>query len=395
LQAYYHLEDWWAAGEPEGEFDVELLPFEHQLFARRDKPAAFEHYRAALLSYYEQAVLRAPMSSLVRSYLRRLHAMDASALKAFVEAGEDAVERFVEQRNNAYRRVRPLLDTPPPQDRAQHEAELRTVLSAWVDYFECDLPLWFLGVTGKALSSGLIEPTAFGGPNSSTAQGSLADSVAAAIVDTPLAAIFDEAYSAKLRNIVQHNDFRVDAGRDGALRIVSLTAGEVFSEDEVRGRLFAQQSLGEAVATGMRWARHVLLAPETTALAQEGFVGAAFAADADGPVIALLQLWCFRDLDPLGSWLDSAEIVVLPHSDEEEEVRIGEHGVSIGPAISTGPLGDSIRERGWVRVMRIPIAPALGLGHPTYDVTPARRYEVVGPLDDHWIPATVAARSPL
>ena len=74
-----------------------------------------------------------------------------------------------------------------------------------MDYYECDLPLWFLGVLGKALTDGTVKPDAFGGPSTRTAQGNLVGQVSPALQGTPLAALVADAYDADLRNTVGHN----------------------------------------------------------------------------------------------------------------------------------------------------------------------------------------------
>jgi hypothetical protein len=111
------------------------------------------------------------------------------------------------------------------------------------------------------------------------------------------------------------------------------------------------------------------------------------------PTVALGQLWCFRDLDPAGTWLDTTELVITVHPDGTEQVNIGEFHMSIGGPV-TPVLGAALLEHGWVRVLRQPVAPALGLGHPEHMHPDGARYEVVGAWDEHCVPVQLASPRP-
>lgn len=76
-------------------------------------------------------------------------------------------------------------------------------------------------MVGRAYQTGNIDPSAFGGPTTAVAQGSLVDSVALAVKGTPLAPLLERAYIPQLRNAVGHNSYEIVFG-DGPTE--SLTA---------------------------------------------------------------------------------------------------------------------------------------------------------------------------
>ena len=136
------------------------------------------------------------------------------------------------------------------------------------------------------------------------------------------------------------------------------------------------------------WAREVLLTPHGDRFAQRGVVGAAYGVvpgEVEQPVVVLLQLWCFRDLDTAGSWLDRAVAWVDDQPNDRCTVHVGDYAESHGERLPATFLDPAIRS-GWIQVRRLPVAPALGLGHPTITLTDERAYEIVGPADEHWVP---------
>ena len=116
LQAFFHLEEWYAAGKPPGELNVGALPSEHRILAAVDGPA-FEHYRAAMLSYYEQSILQRQPAAIIRSLLRRVLANDPDGLRAFIDAADGGMVRYIQQRSNAYRPLRESYSTATPPYR--------------------------------------------------------------------------------------------------------------------------------------------------------------------------------------------------------------------------------------------------------------------------------------
>ncbi len=207
VQAFFDLEEWFSAGKPPGKLDLATLPREHRVLAGLDGPA-FEYYRSCMLGLFEQAVLWRPAVAAIRSLLARARGLDPAGYDAFIEQAWGAHPRFAAQRNNAYRQLRALPEHPGQDDDVRHR--LRTQLKAWADYYEVDFVLWFLGVLGKGLTGGAVRPGAFGGPDTTTAQGSLADQVGEALAGTPLQALHITAYDRDLGNVARHNDYGVD-----------------------------------------------------------------------------------------------------------------------------------------------------------------------------------------
>jgi hypothetical protein len=133
----------------------------------------------------------------------------------------------------------------------------------------------------------------------------------------------------------------------------------------------------------------VLLTPYRRALEQCGVLISGYGTDADRlPLVVLLQLWCFRDLDPLGVWLDSAALTITRLPDGKEEVQFTDALKIKGePVMATG-FGDSLREHECAKVVRLGVIPSLGLAYPDIDVPGAGTYEIVSPPDVHIIRTT-------
>lgn len=396
-QAFFVLEEWISAGRPPGKLDVATLPPEHRFLAGLDGPA-FEYFRACMLILFEQPVGRRPSAAVVRSLLVRAAALDPAGYRVFIDRAWTSHPRFATQRNNAYRQVRELLDSSGPADE-DVQGRLRTYLKAWADYYEVDFVLWFLAVLARGITTHSLLPDAFGGPDTATPQGSLANQVGdalAALSLHQLQALHADAYDPELRNVAGHNDYRIEGHTRADATVVDDKTGRRWSFPEIGKRLVAAQVLGEMVMAGMAWAHDVHLVEDPIRLAQRGVVTTAFGQDVDGqsmPTVVLGQLWCFRDLDPAGTWLDTTELVITVHPDGTEQVSIGEFHMSIGGPV-TPFLGAALLEHGWVRVLRQPVAPALGLGHPEYMHPDGARYEVVGTWDEHCVPVQLVSRLP-
>jgi hypothetical protein len=61
------------------------------------------------------------------------------------------------------------------------------------------------------------------------------------------------------------------------------------------------------------------------------------------PVVVVPQLWCFRDLDPAGTWIDAAQLTLTPDSygiDFEVNGSSISEGVNIAPRAPLG-IGES------------------------------------------------------
>lgn len=391
LQAFFILEEWISAGRPPDKLDVASLPPEHRILTELDGPA-FEYYRACMLALFEEIGHRRPDASIMRSLLVRAAALDPAGYRAFVVRAWTSHSRFATQRNNAYLQVRKLRDSSGPADDVQ--GQLRTCLKAWADYYEVDFVLWFLGVLARGISTRSLRPDTFGGPDTVTAQGSLVEQVGnalAALSLHQLQVLHADAYDPELRNVAGHNDFRIEGHTRADATVVDHKTGRRWSFQEITKRLVAAQVLGEVVMAGTAWAHDVHLVEDPTRLAQRGVVTTAFGQHMDPqsiPIVVIDQLWCFRDLDPAGTWLDTAELVIAVNTDGTERVSIGEFHTSNGQPV-TPVLGAALLEHGWVRVLRRTVAPALGRGHPEYMNPHGARYEVVGAWDAHNVPVRI------
>lgn len=58
----------------------------------------------------------------------------------------------------------------------------------------------------------------------------------------------------------------------------------------------------------------------------------------------------------------------------------------VGDTLSTGLVGQAVLERGWIRVVRIPVAPHMDMGFPVFRHPTSGDYEVVGIPDEHDVP---------
>jgi hypothetical protein len=95
------------------------------------------------------------------------------------------------------------------RSQSPNDRYFATELVTYANYYEIDFPMWFLAVLGKAVTTGRVEPTAFGGPASKIAQGSLIDSAVRALSGTPLERPMAKAYDPELRNAIQHNNYKL------------------------------------------------------------------------------------------------------------------------------------------------------------------------------------------
>lgn len=130
-------------------------------------------------------------------------------------------------------------------------------------------------------------------------------------------------------------------------------------------------------------------------LADCGVIGINYAVVNTVPVAIVAQLWCFRDLDPPGSWLDTSEYIIEDEGDGRERAGFTARAFMAGHSISDRPvLGDAIRDRGWVRVIRLPVAPHMGMEFPVWEHVEAGEYEVVGIPDEHDVPVRMASPWP-
>lgn len=340
-------------------------------------PQAFEFYRHSAFAYISSALGAVPWGPVVVSLLHRLRQHDEAGYQNLVQALQGAGNRFREQRISALR----LLDNVPRQ-HGDHEA-LRLSLLAYAALYEVDLPLWFLGVVGKALQTGTLDPTYLGGPNTATTQGSLIESVKTALDGSPLSEALDIPFDRNLRNAVGHNDYQIIGSDDAGLRVRSLQSSHEWSEDDVWRRLTATHDMIEGVVL----AAQLAISQQTTAaphLADCGVISMTHHISGTLPLIILTQLWCFRDLDPKGLWI-AKTAVTLKNVGGVGYTSFTPNATCQGPAFSQATL-DSYQHHRWARVVRVPVAPALGAGFPTFRTVENDACDVVGPAEEYLAP---------
>lgn len=366
--------------------NLDDLPPEHKYLLSR-WPDAFDFFRHALWTYAETVIGMNPWTSTIRSMMVRARALDPQGFEDLEKAIEEALPRFKTQRDNVLQQVN---ERPAESPRERH----RRMVKLYADMYEVDYPLWLIGVLGRAIRTGKINPDSFGGPKTSVAQGSLVDAVGGALTGTPLEPLLRSAYLPGLRNTIQHNSYELRLGEEGRSdELVAIHDPE--SKDEwPADQIFASwQSTGDLVNAAMAASASMTFdsSPAVRSkFAIHGIVSIAYGVTADGlPTAIVAQLWCFRDLDPLGEWLGSAELIIESDPDNSERVGFGPNAFMAGEEVSTGLLGQALLDRGWIRVIRVPVAPHMDMGFPVLEHPKAGEYEVVGIADEHDIPVRV------
>lgn len=273
------------------------------------------------------------MGPALHSLVQRLGAADEAAAQEVAAALRAGRDRFLRQYDETYALLGAL---PEPADAV---GPLRGALHAYAALHEIDLPLWFLGVVGKACRDGKFDATYLGGPATTTPQASLVGTVEQTLVGTPLHEPFLASYDPVLRNAVGHNDYEI-TGSGEACAVTDHRTGTTWSADEVWDAVASSQYALQAVLVA---AETVLAWPDATTAARfadRGVNHAAYAVDGAGqPMMVLTQLWCFRDLDPEGRWIDASELGVVDNGDGTERATLTAHAWSEGAAVTTTEFG--------------------------------------------------------
>lgn len=344
-------------------------------------PEAFEFYRHNAFSYVSKLLGYMPLGTALESVLRRAKALDEDGYVRFIDALVEGAPRFSRQRTEATRYIETI---PEPGASLAH---LRSALYGYASLYEIDFPLWFLGVVSRALNGQDFDPNLFGGSGTKTSQASLISSIEPFLEDTPLKVSFDLAYDSGLRNAIAHNDFEL-AERGREVVIIDHGSGHEWTEDEVWERLVHAQFMHHAVVL----ASQVAIANRDQALihmADVGVLSFTWAEIFDGwPLVVVPQLWCFRDLDPVGSWIDASQLTITLKGNESSSA-LTDAATATGPGRPSGDRWEAATKRGWAWVVRIPVAPNLTLGYPEIETVEKERYEVVGAADVHLIPLRV------
>lgn len=379
-QAFYAYEDWLHLGRPEGRLEVAALPLEYHFLIER-WPEAFEFFRHSMFAYLSYALGMRPFDSVLRSLWRRTAIRDPSGAAAVLERAWNAYEPYRTQRTNAWSE---LLDVVNGSN--EDATKVRAYMRAYVVAFEMDLPLWFLGVVGRGFARGRYDAESFGGPETRTNQGALVDQVVQALQGTALAPYFDNAYDPALRNAASHNDYEVADGPSGPV-LTQRSSGKAWTAEVLVGKVHAVWALVHAVEHAVQVLHHSEASRGDPVRTDFGVLSTMSAVQDDHPLVIVSQLWCFRDLDPEGDWLERAVVSLSAEADGQQRLSFSPSAFSIGDPLDPAVVS-SMRSVGWVRVVRVPIAPDLGIGHPAYEVPSAgpSRYEIVGPPDQHIVP---------
>jgi hypothetical protein len=341
-------------------------------------PEAFEFLRHSAFQYVSKALGVAPWADILESLVRRVCSEDPAGAEALRGALAGAHTRFLRQYREAFVAMEPSLN------RLAKVARARVGLQSYTAIYETDLPIWFLGVVGHALATGRIDPSFLGGPASPTPQGSMLNTVAAVLRNTPLEEPFATAYSRDLRNALGHNDFELGTTTD-SFSLIDPSTAQTWSEQDVWNLVSSSQTMVQAV---LMVAQSLLSREGEEAFVDCGLTSFTYRVTVGGsPEIIVAQLWCFRDLDPHGEWLSKATLSIEPGEDDLETVSFTDRAKLSGSPVSDTEFGHACVKTRWVCVRRVPVAPNLGRGLPTIRSAEGELLEVVGVPDVHYVPA--------
>lgn len=152
-------------------------------------PKRFEFLRHSAFQYVSKALGVAPWADILDSLVRRVCFEDPAGADTLRGALAGAHSRFLRQYREAFVAIDPSLNRVAKVTRA------RVGLQSYAAIYETDLPIWFLGVVGHALATGKLDPDFLGGPASPTPQGSMLNTVADVLRNTPLEEAFASALS--------------------------------------------------------------------------------------------------------------------------------------------------------------------------------------------------------
>lgn len=345
-------------------------------------PEAFEFYRSHLLEYLERALGLGPWNMTLRSALARAGAGDPKGFTKFDDVAWSAVARFVTQRGNATRRFLAHFDE---YSEGNFREALEDLLHAYGLIYETGYVLWYLGVVAKALTAGKFRPHLFGGPETTTAKAALIKDVGSALAGSALDSLFHASYEPGLRNAIYHNSYEILETRRRYL-VRDTKTGQEWSPRDVDRLARNSMQLMEAVASSVGYSHEVEVPRRVGEFADAGVVSMNYFVAEDGvPETIMLQLWCFRDIDPRGDWLERAQGGASSAGDLER-VHFTDRAFLVGEPVTQTVWGEAVKTHGWVRVHRLPAAPAMYLGHPVFVRPDGGRFEVLGPGDEHMVP---------
>lgn len=369
-------EEWVRAGRVIADARPDTWPFMYRT-ANAFWPEAFEFLRHSAFQYVSKALGVAPWADIIDSLARRVSSEDPAGADALRDALAGAHARFLRQYREAFAAMEPSLN------RMAKVARARVGLQSYAAIYETDLPIWFLGVVGQALTIGKVDPGFLGGPASPTPQGSMLNTVADVLKETPLYVPFTTAYSRELRNALGHNDYELTTTGD-SFSLVDSSTGQTWSERDVWNLISSSQTMVQAV---LMVAQSLLSRQGEDQFADCGVTSFTYDMTVSGtPVVVVAQLWCFRDLDPRGNWLARAELSIEQGKGGLESASLTPRARLSGSPISNTEVGRACAETGWVCIRRVPVAPNLGRGLPIIRSAEGELLEVVGVPDVHYVP---------
>jgi hypothetical protein len=361
------------------DIDLNDLPIEYR-YMLGYWPEAFHYYRFCLMEYLERILGLSPWNATVRSELMRAQTRDPTGFARFEEIAWRESDRFATQRINAVRRYTTQLLL---LNQGTRDAAVQTLLSTYADLYEIEFSLWYLGVLARAVRTGRFRPEAFGGPKSRTSQDALIKQVEIALRETPFFGPFSLSYDPALRHATSHNSYRL-VGSGTEIRVEDSLSGRRWESRGVSTLVLNSLQLVQAVATSLGYVHEIWLPKTQRQYRDRGLISIEANVTEEGIAeFILLQLWCFRDIDPAGEWIDEATIRFSLQPSGLEQINLSEQSFFQGAPWTTGDLGTVLREHGWARVQRVPAAPNLDLGYPVFERPDGAEYEILGPGDEH------------
>lgn len=346
-------------------------------------PDAFDYVRHHMFMYVGGALGHVPWAEMLLSLVHRAVEQEPGSGQELTEALRSAHDRFLRQYQAA-------IQSTVSAARAESQVErLRAGLHGWAAIYETDFPLWFMGVLGNTLRSGRFDFSYLGGPGTRVAQASLVNTVRKNLAGTPIEALVNDVYVPLLRNVINHNDYEFVDTPDGII-LRDHDTGTEWTEDFLWQVILASQKMLQSILVATQVVQ-ATLPDETNDWADCGVMNMSYGATAeDLPVVVVAQLWCFRDIDPMGTWLERATLRVSAEEGDMESVTLTPRARLTGEPISSRPFGQAVRKHHWAWVVRLPVAPAIGLGLPEVTTAEGERFEVVAPADRHLLPASLA-----
>ena len=396
VSAYQMYEDWLASRREHPLVPVAVLD---QLPGYGDPfllaaPGAFSFLRHSLRRYLWTIPHEPGYAAALQSLLRRAEASDATGFEDFRRVLRAADERFLRQWRN----------TRAEHDRARNNEgrdRLEFLVRWFINFFETDAYLWFLGVLAKSISTGRVDATLFGGPETTAAQGALVRQIVEALGTNPLSHVVRRAYDAPLRNAIGHNDYEWVTEADGSHALVDHAGDRRFTEEELYAQLAEAQALEQALLSAVLGLFDEPRRDDLARLSDQGVIATLLISGVGGGLgLVLFQLWCFADLDSQGTWLDSGGVgLMLEPCDSCDErrhtyLRLTPNSLSPLPSDDVEAFQRAVGSEEWVHVWRLRVAPFIGA--PGLRVTlPCGEFVVLGTPDRQLLQYTGVEQAPL